>query len=247
MKKVVVLVDGQNVFHTLRDMKLSEIDVDWKVLLDGLLSEEDELIRTYWFRPERVHDSFYTEYNIKKYLLEKKLFNKELAEYHNRLNELPDEKQEKLSAEYERIKKWVEGFKEKFDSTTYKYDKLSLSYEDIEMVKIGILKIDPFNKVVLGEKGVDVALAVKMIELSVNGDCHKIILMSGDYDYAQAIRYSKSKMMKLHIVKFHKGIPPKNRGMSHDLSVMGDKVIDVFESELRSTFKSNRARPRQEP
>ncbi|NJM93729.1 MAG: NYN domain-containing protein [Cytophagales bacterium] len=92
----------------------------------------------------------------------------------------------------------------------------------------------------IGEKGVDIALAVKMIALSVEKKCDKIILISGDYDYTEAIRFVKNNMTKIHIVKFHKGFPPKNKNMSRDLSVLADKVLDVFESDLQTNFLKNK-------
>lgn len=64
----------------------------------------------------------------------------------------------------------------------------------------------------------------------------KIILVSGDYDYAEAISYVKNNMTKVHIVKTHKGYPPKNKNMSRDLSVLADKVIDLYEADIRSNF-----------
>lgn len=82
----------------------------------------------------------------------------------------------------------------------------------------------------------DIALAVKMISLSVEKKCNKIILVSGDYDYAEAIKFVKNNMTKIHLVKFHKGFPPKNKSVSRDLAVLADKVIDVYESDLRSNY-----------
>jgi hypothetical protein len=59
---------------------------------------------------------------------------------------------------------------------------------------------------------------------------------SGDYDYAEAINYVKNNMTKVHIVKLHKGFPPKNRSMSRDLSDLADKVIDLYEADIRSNY-----------
>ncbi len=110
-------------------------------------------------------------------------------------------------------------------------------YDDIEIVKTGVVKIDPFKQTYLGEKGVDISLAVKMISLSVQKKCDKIILVSGDYDYSEAVKFVKDNMTKINVVKFHKGYPPRNRSMSRDLSILADKVIDVYESDLKSVYK----------
>jgi uncharacterized LabA/DUF88 family protein len=103
-------------------------------------------------------------------------------------------------------------------------------------VKTGVVKVNPFIQEYVGEKGVDIALAVKMISLSVEKKCDKLILVSGDFDYAEAMKFVKNNMTKIHLVKLHKGIPPKNRSVSRDLAVLADKVIDVYESEIKSKF-----------
>ena len=64
--------------------------------------------------------------------------------------------------------------------------------------------MNPYIHEFVGEKGVDIALAVKMIALSVEKRCDKIILVSGDYDYAEVIKFVKNNMTKIHIVKFIK-------------------------------------------
>ena len=72
--------------------------------------------------------------------------------------------------------------------------------------------------------------------LSVYNNCDKIILVSGDYDYAEAIRFVKDRMMKIHIVKFHKGEPPENKYTSKELAFLADHLIDIYESEIRSLY-----------
>jgi uncharacterized LabA/DUF88 family protein len=116
------------------------------------------------------------------------------------------------------------------------YDQLCLDNNDIEIVKRGIVKVNPYTQEYTGEKGVDIALAVKMISLSIEKKCDKIILVSGDYDYAEAISYVKNNMTKVNIVKLHKGFPPKNRNMSRDLSVLADKIIDLFEADIKTNY-----------
>ena len=139
--------------------------------------------------------------------------------------------------EYSKVYSWIKAQKDKFANLEYAYDQLCLVHNNIEMVKTGVVKLDPYKQIYIGEKGVDISLAVKMISLSVGKKCDKIILVSGDYDYSEAIRYVKDNMTKINVVKFHKGYPPRNRSMSRDLSVLADKVIDVYETDLKSTYK----------
>ncbi len=235
-KKVVVLIDGQNLYYGLNDLGLKEKEIDWNNLFTSLLETDDELVRAYWFRPQKILDGHYTKESIRNSVAYKN-YNGSHKNYIEGKYELIDPKTlDKIEKDAAEIEKWIHEQKAKFSNIEYAYDKLCLDNNDIEIVKKGIVKINPFTKEYNGEKGVDISLAVKMISLSVENKCNKIILVSGDYDYAEAIKYVKNNMTKVHIVKLHKGFPPKNKNMSRDLSVLADKVIDIYEADLRSSF-----------
>jgi len=235
MKSTIILIDGQNLFYSLKHIGIMERDIIWDKFFSSLLTPDDELIRTYWFRPQKILDSYYTASNIRNQVCYK-LFRPHFQAYKINRPGVPDNILEQIDSEARRIEEWLTAEKSKFAGIEYNYDQISLEYGDIEFVKTGIVKIDPYNQMYIGEKGVDIALAVKMISLSVEKKCDKIILVSGDYDYAEAIRFVKNNMTKIHLVKFHKGFPPKNKSVSRDLAVLADKVIDVYESDLRSNY-----------
>lgn len=235
-KKVIILIDGQNLFYTLRDLNLLERDINWTKFFASLLAQQDELIRTYWFRAQKILDSSYTHDSV----LHQYYWKKHRVHYENfrngNLESIPQNIRDAGAAYVKDTMSWLETARRKFNSLEYAYDQLSVCHEDIEIVKKGVIKVDPYNQRYIGEKGVDVAVAVKMIALSVQKKCDKIILISGDYDYAEAINFVKDNMTKIHIVKIHKGYPPKNRSMSRDLSVLADKVIDVYEADIRNSY-----------
>lgn len=240
-KTVVVLVDGQNLYYNLREMGMLEKDVDWTTLFNDIIDPSDELVRAYWFRPAKILETFFTEEKIVRSIVYKK-FRNHLDNYKRRdMSNVPQNVQDQVENDKGNALKWIEKQKKRFLDLEYVYDQLCLTYNDIEVVKTGVIKIDPFKQVYLGEKGVDISLAVKMISLSVQKKCDKIILVSGDYDYAEAIRFVKDNMTKIHVVKFHKGYPPKSRSMSRDLSVLADKVIDIYEADLKGKFKKSEA------
>lgn len=153
------------------------------------------------------------------------------------MTKVPQKVQDDVKDECKKTAEWIKKQKEKFANIEYAYDQLCLIHDNIEIVKTGVVKIDPYKQDYLGEKGVDISLAVKMISLSVGKKCDKIILVSGDYDYSEAIRFVKDNMTKINVVKFHKGYPPRNKSMSRDLSVLADKVIDVYEADLKNKFR----------
>lgn len=235
-KKVVVLVDGQNLYYGLQSLGIKERDIDWNKLFNSFLENDDELVRAYWFRPDRILDGYQTPELLRNQIAYKN-YNGVHQNYrdgkHDAINQ---ETLDKIENEAKEIEEWIREQKQKFSNIEYAYDQMCLENTDIEIVKKGVVKINPFKHVYSGEKGVDIALAVKMLSLSVENKCNKIILVSGDYDYAEAIKYVKNNMTKVHIVKLHKGYPPKNKNMSRDLSVLADKIIDLYEAQIRADF-----------
>jgi uncharacterized LabA/DUF88 family protein len=235
-KKVVILIDGQNLFYGLKQLGLKELDIKWTEIFNSMLEPNDELIRAYWFRPQRILDGHFTPDSIRNQIVYKN-YNGTYKDYksgnHSIINPTT---LSKIENEAKQAEQWLHDQRVRFANIEYNYDQLCLDNSDIEIVKKGIVKVNPYLQEYNGEKGVDIALAVKMISLSVEQKCNKIILISGDYDYAEAINYVKNNMTKVHIVKLHKGFPPKNRSMSRDLSVLADKVIDLYEADIRSNY-----------
>jgi uncharacterized LabA/DUF88 family protein len=235
-KKVVILIDGQNLFYGLKSMNLLEKHIHWNSLLRSLIEQGEELVRTYWFRPQRILEFGFDGKGIRNRIYYKKFSNYHQSYMAGRLDHVPQHVVDQVEQEALVAESFIREAKAKFAQHEYIYDQICLDYDDIEIVKMGIVKIDPFKQEYNGEKGVDVALAVKMISLSVEQKCDKIILFSGDYDYAEAVRFVKSNMTKISIVKLHRGIPPKSKGMSRDLLVLADKTINLYESQIRDRF-----------
>lgn len=239
MKKTIILIDGQNLHYVLKDLKIGEMNIHWNKLFSHFLESNDELIRTYWFRPQKILDSHLTSRYIKNKIIHR-YFREYFKSYINReLTSIPNIIQDEIQLKCDEVENWLQDQKMRFSSVEYMCDRISLENFDIEVVKTGILKIDPISKVYIGENGIDIALSVKMISLSLEKRCDKIILVSGDYDYLEAIKYVKNNMTKVHIVKIHKGDPPKNKNMSRELSLMADKMIHIYESDLITQFVKN--------
>lgn len=235
-KKVVILIDGQNLFYGLKQLGLKELDIKWTSLFNSMLETNDELIRAYWFRPQKILDGHFTPDFIRNQIVYKN-YNGTYNDYKSgNFVAINPTTLSKIENDAKQVEQWLHDQRTRFANIEFNYDQLCLNNSDIEIVKKGIVKVNPYLQEYNGEKGVDIALAVKMISLSVEQKCNKIILISGDYDYAEAINYVKNNMTKVHIVKLHKGFPPKNRKMSRDLSVLADKVIDLYEADVRSNY-----------
>ena len=233
--KSIILVDGQNLYYNLKDMHLIEKQIKWDLFFKSLLESGDDCIRTYWFRPQRILDTYYTAQNIRNTIVYRN-YHSYLHDYKTDKTKIPSTVLDKIEQEAVGAEEWLKKEKIKFSQIEYNYDRIPLEFGNIEICKKGIVKVNPFIKDYVGEKGVDIALAVKMISLSVDKRCDKIILVSGDYDYSEAIQFVKNNMTIIHVVKLHRGIPPINKSVSRDLAVLADKVINVYESEIKSTF-----------
>lgn len=237
MKKVSVFIDGQNLYHSLRDIGLKEIDIDWGKLINSLLSENDELVRSYWFRPSKIQEIELRFHGFRKWYITTNHPDKYDEYYVNK--KAPGSVKQNIQREFDLAKQWIAKEKQMFSQVDNKYTRIATKYDDLEILRTGILKIDPFKKIRVGEKGVDVALAVTMVKGALQNKYDKAILISGDYDYQEAVQIVKDATKKLHLVRFHKGKPPKDKYTSRQLISMADKVIDIYQTQLEGEFKNN--------
>lgn len=219
MKKTLVFVDGQNLFYSLKNIGITESQINWDSLFAALVEANDELIRVYWYQPQKLSSPQLTIEKARSFIQK----------------DNPGKSSSELDAiAIDTLKSahaWSEDRAQKYQKQLHRYDEMSIKYPMIEMVRKGIVRVDAFKQEFLGEKGVDVALAVNMIKY--HEKCDKLILVSGDLDYAEAVQYVKDNLKKVHIVRFFRGKPPINKSVSRTLMALADKVIDLYEEEIR--------------
>lgn len=199
-------------------MEIKEIDINWNAFLQGCLEKDDELIRVYWYQAQKLSNPNITLDKAQR-IIERQNPGKTPTE----INALANDLVKKAQA-------WAQEQTKRYDRQLHRYDEMSINYPVIEMARKGLIKIDPFKETYLGEKGLDVALAVNMIKF--HDKCDKIILISGDLDYAEAIQFIKDNLKTVHIVRLFRGYPPVNRNISRTLLALADKVIDLYESDI---------------
>jgi len=232
----IVLIDGQNLYYTLRRANLKETDIAWDKFFHSLLEgKEDRLLRVYWFRPAKVKEIRLLKFKVAKSLFHNKYKNRE-EEFIQRFKNgsLPQNVFDEINKIYRRNLAWIKQERQSFSIVDNKYKRFENKYSEIEIVRTGVLKIDPYSRKRLGEKGVDVAVGVKMVELALTNKCDKIILMSGDLDFWYAVKLVKANRKMLHVVQIESN---KTRGsMAIDLAALADKVIKVDSRDLNSKF-----------
>jgi len=238
-RRVIIATDGQNLYHQLRNIGYREADIDWKLFLNSLLAPDDTLIRTYWFRPQKLQEIYLNKSGVARQIIDEDLEKGTITQStHQQLmaniKNLPPNLYSRVEKRHKTCRRWLSKEKQQFSQVDRKYSVIENEYDDLEIYRTGVLKVNPYTQERIGEKGVDVALSVKMVEFALTGKCDKIILVSGDLDYYEAIKTVKNNMVKVHIVKFHKGHPPKNTGTSKQLSQIADKVLNIYEKDLQN-------------
>lgn len=218
-QKTLIFVDGQNLFYALKNMGLQVEQIRWDSFFNALLEKDDELIRAYWYQASKFSGPSLNLDKAKR-----------------RVQNQAGKTAEAIEAEAAELLRtatnWARDQERRYEGQLHRYDELSIKFPVIEMVRRGIVRTDPFKGVHLGEKGLDVALAVNMIKFHYK--CDKIVLVSGDLDYAEAIQFVKDNLKKVHIVRLFQGQPPINRNVSRALMALADRVIDIYETEIRA-------------
>ncbi|MCY4244593.1 MAG: NYN domain-containing protein [Gammaproteobacteria bacterium] len=220
--KTLIFVDGQNLFYSLKRMELKVGQVHWGNFFDSCLEAKDQLIRAYWYQAEKINRPRIDEERTRRVVQKE----------HPHLSK--EEMDSCVKSREMDALKWWDQTSKKYRKQLDFYDHLSRNFPQIEMVRRGLIKVDPFNERFLTEKGVDVALAVGMMRHQKN--CDKIILISGDMDYGEAVRLVKDEMKIVHIVRLFIGEPPRNKNLSKDFATLADRVIDMYESEIKKEY-----------
>lgn len=217
--KVSFFIDGQNLFHSLKKLGMGEAEIDWEKLFLSCLEDGDTIESAYWVRPKYVVEQVKLEKTkLKDFIRDKEgsvLTNSELlAAYNN--NYLP----------------WWKEEKAKFYKVQTRYKKIIREYKFMTLCEIGALKVDTYGQFKIGEKGVDVGVAVKMVECALTGECDRVVLLSGDSDYAEVVSLLKRHKKEVHCVAF-------GDSMSHFLRSSVHNVHNFTRSELRNTYKKH--------
>ncbi len=225
MTKSVVFIDGQNLYKRLRDIALVEKDINWTKVFEYLLPAGGRLIRAYWYQPARVAPwEWNPAYHAKR------------CPASMALGDFQAQAEAFYSAERQRL----EDMQKKI------YARLEEDFECVEFRYSGVLKLDPIGTWVdpkgvtkvgrrVGEKGVDVALAVDLFRFSENYE--HAVLLSGDFDYVPAIQAVKDRLRGITVVPVMSGAPPSAPGHARRLRGMSDFEKPLYETDLKGMFK----------
>ena len=244
--RTIIFVDGQNFKRNLQEFsyrsrdpyaryseyRLDEKHFDWNEFFLGVVEEfnqathlEHILIRAYWYTAETI-----TPFPQPRHQWIQKI----IDDHTDSFPELTHESVSTLARE------WWEGEREFFQNTRSRiFEDIQRRTDFLEFQYTGQYVVRPFdvhriyrgysNKLVyqgkrVGEKGVDVGIAVDMISKLPSYDAG--ILISGDADYIPAVLHIKNRLKNFYQFSLAKGIPPQIRHLSPWLR----GVVDSFQS-----------------
>lgn len=220
MLRAVIYVDGQNLRFKLDALSLKEKDVNWGALFASLLPPDHRLLRAYWYQAAKVAP---WEWN---------------SRHHGRLCPRDmnlDDFRERATAYYESERVRLETIHSQV------YERIEREYDAIEFRYNGVLKVNPVEvwgdpeslKIGkrVGEKGVDVAMAVDLVRHADHYDT--AIVVSGDFDFLPAIQAVKDRLRRVIIVSIMRGHPPHHQGQARRLTSLCDAQVDIWEGDLK--------------
>lgn len=224
MLRCVIYIDGQNLHYNLQNLGLQEKDIHWGKLLEYLTPPDHLFIRANWYQAAKIAPWEWRPSAAKQ-----------CPE-----NMTPEGFQTAAEDYYASERKRLEDIQRSV------YGRIEESFDGIEFRYGGVLKLNPTmvwkdrsgNQSVgkrVGEKGVDVALAVDMVRQAPGYD--HAVLVSGDYDYVPAIQAVKDMLRRVTVVSIMKGTPPQQQGHARRLRSLCDAEIHVYEADLKSKFK----------
>ena len=251
--RTVVFVDGANFRGNLRDFsfsssphrrayRLEERHFDWRGFYDGILGKFKELtqldyqlIRVYWYYAERI-SSWVSPQDARR-------FSQRIVNSHPEIKGLTPERVVDLAYEwYMQERDYFERLREgTFENIQRKTDFLEFRYVgQYQVHPLRVHRIEQngdevtYRGVQVGEKGVDIGIAVDMIAKMPNYDV--AILVSGDADFLPVVGYLKDNLKYVYQFSVAKGVPPSIQHLSPHLKGKVDCFASYDERELLEEY-----------
>ena len=185
---VPILIDGQNLFHALQLIGVREQDIDWEKFAQHLAGPGNRG-EIFWFRAGEAKVISLSKSLVLEMLIREKYPQREAelkAAFRQR--QLPHAIYQEVNRLYREREDWLKQEQDAFHQVDRSYERLANRYAHLHLCHRGMVRFDPYQQKCLGEKGVDVAISVKMIQLAYQSSCTKIILLSGDLDFIEAVK-----------------------------------------------------------
>lgn len=239
-ERTLIIIDGENLFYSLREIGVKVRQVNWNHLFIELVGK-GKLIEAQWHRPKYLHPHSLKKEVVLTQLLQEKYPNreKELMDQFI-VKKLPTHIFRELNERLDQKRKWYRDQKKRFSEMGYYYQRLDKKHPKIELKLSGKFIIDPNTERWLGEKGIDVAVGAEMVQAACLDSCERIILMSGDADFAWAVQISQAHKKIVEVVEF--AYQGKRSSLSSDLLTLANATRTVSFEQRRDSNKAIKKR-----
>ncbi len=208
--KAVLFVDGRYLHGALKRLQLQERDVNWERFFEEITPSGHRLIRSYWYYPSRIARYDRRGFNRKEY-----------------------EENETNSNEEDTANEWfIEQELRHKKIRDEVHPAIADNYERIEFRYVGVLRVNATAQEYLGEKGVDVGMAVDMVSLIPHFDTALII--TGDQDLAPAVQQVKDRLKQVVLVTIQTSSSTSQVHASRKLRVLADRLWVFDETDFNN-------------
>ena len=201
-RKAVLFVDGRYLHGALKRLQLQERDVNWDRFFEEITPDGHILIRSYWFYPARIARCDRRNYQRRNH------------DENNHYNGSP---------ESDAADAWFseqEGRHRKIREEVH--PAIADSYDRIEFRYVGVLRVNATTQEYLGEKGVDVGMAVDLVSKSKYFDT--ALMITGDQDMAPAVQQVKNELKQVVLVTIQPNSAAMQIHASRKLRVLADRL-----------------------
>lgn len=237
MKKVIILIDGENFRYSLKQLfpnrfKYLPKKANWSKLLTLPKSPNQELIRIYWYVPDTLR---FRPFEIPEN--DEKLENMLIKALSKKLELVINKKTKSkyLKEKRRRFKEIKSTILKRFSEWKEAQDDISHGCDFLEFRRFGSICFNLLTNGFEEEKGVDVKLATDLLEFRNISD--QAILFSGDQDYIPAIQIYKDAGKQISSVNFETKNGRILPGGSYYLEGLVDKVITLKYDQISELIK----------
>ena len=209
MKKAVIFIDGNNLYHNLKQMKIKPSNLDFQKFVNVISKKF-----SYEVKEVRYYNSMPTIYDGKDI-------------YFSHLKFIDDLRKLPKFQIFTR-KLQVHSTKELLKDKQDLIEAMDLCNSCKPIVEENLL--GAIGNVKKKEKGVDIMIAIDVVEHALNNKAEAIILVSGDADFIPALELAKNNNVEIKSASLAKGYSRQLRE-SFDFFAIGRNLI--FEQCLK--------------
>lgn len=203
MKKAVLFIDGNNIYHNLSHMGFNPNDLDFQKFAKAICD---------WFKCETQEVRYYNSMPSQRD--GKELYLKHLK-FIDELRKIPN-----FTIRTRHLQ--VHSTAELLDQRKKLIDSMKLCKNCKQVVEHNLL--DSLGKVKKREKGIDVMIAVDLMEYAIDKKSEILIVVSGDADFVPAMELAKKRGAEVFSASVRDGYSAELRAKFPRFIIFDDRL-----------------------